>query len=158
MLLKKLNFHTWVGFIICIWNAKRFFFLLPVLRLAIEEVTKGEKRSCCKKYQVKLKIQNLPILLYYSLIWTVGVSESLIWTITVSDLDRGLLAVQIRVMYCTPQIARAFLTVLGITPSAVPDYNVPSATPGKGYYWTRLVTPLFLSETELSRRFAWEPV
>ena len=41
------------------------FFLLPVLRLAITEVTKGKKgRILCNKYQVKLKIPNLLIFSY----------------------------------------------------------------------------------------------
>ena len=36
-------------------------------------------------------------------------SQFLFWTTTVSDLDSGLLAVQIRVMYGTPQIRGLFL-------------------------------------------------
>ena len=65
-------------------------------------------------------MQNLTFFLYQSLIWTVVVSQYLIWTTTASDLDSGLLAVQLKVMYCTPQtvpakVASAFVTILGTT-------------------------------------------
>ena len=47
------------------YEMPNIFFLLSVLRLAIAEVTKGKKgRILYKKYQVKLKIQNLPIFSY----------------------------------------------------------------------------------------------
>ena len=48
----------------CIFDAKKNV-LLPVLSLAIAEVTKGNKgRILYKKYQVKLKISNVPIFTY----------------------------------------------------------------------------------------------
>ena len=47
------------------YEMPNIFFLLPVLRLAITEVTKGNKgRILYKKYQVKLKISNVPIFTY----------------------------------------------------------------------------------------------
>ena len=75
------------------------FVLLPVLRLALEEVTKGKKKNLVQKIPGKTRISKFAHFFKF-------VSDLDSGSVTVSgldnnnsDLDRGLLAVQIKVMY-----------------------------------------------------------